>query len=81
MVYAGGFEPPAFYWECLNVRDINLRLSPVELDFIGTILSNVSFGTVANANMTHLLAKLREQANSPVLNGTTDNDTSELAAN
>jgi hypothetical protein len=45
------------------VNEIHLRLTALELDFIGTVLSNVSFGSVANANMTHLLGKLREQAN------------------
>lgn len=54
------------------MRDIRIELTPLELDFIGTVLSNVSFGTVANANMTHLLAKLREQANGPKNIGNTD---------
>lgn len=60
------------------MRDIKIVLAPLELDFIGTVLSNVSFGTVANANMTHLLAKLREQANSPLLNGTGPVDPEEV---
>jgi hypothetical protein len=51
------------------MRDIRIELTPQELDFVGTVLSNVTFGTVANAKMTHLLEKLREQANSPLLNG------------
>lgn len=46
------------------MEEINIKLHPAELDFIGTVLSNVSYGSVANANMTHLLAKLRQQANS-----------------
>jgi hypothetical protein len=60
------------------MRDIRIELTPQELDFVGTVLSNVSFGTVANANMTHLLAKLREQANSPKLNGSQPIDPEEV---
>lgn len=55
----------------MYVNEIVLHLTAPELDFIGTVLSNVSFGSVANANMTHLLTKLRQQANSPPINGTT----------
>lgn len=48
---------------------IQIELTATELDFIGTLLMNQQYGTVARANMLHLLGKLQQQANAPKQNG------------
>ena len=48
----------------MDKDNIPLHLTPPELDFIANVLAQIPYGTVARANMLHLLGKLTQQAQS-----------------